>query len=442
MTRHPCRQVALLLAATLSTAGCARLRGNPGEPKAADESYSPAKAVAASRVAIGGWTELLGTTQPLPGHSARVSAAVEGHVLSVLAGGTVAEGQRVDKGQVLVTLDDRVVRANREKALAALEDLAQQKKEAATAVKVAQLDVQRVEHLASPGESVRGVPLVSRPELEKAKFALEDAEAKQQALLAKERGARADLQALDVQLDYYQLRAPIAGQLGTVHAVPGQILSIGTAVADVVDLAEVDVYCLAPPAAASRLAPGQSAALKQDGSAGSTGPEGKVVFVAVQAQPETGSFPVKVRFPNPDQRLRANAVVRVEVLTEPQKERLTVPAAALLDDQDPPAVVVVEDVETKKGDGGHEDKVGKAKKLVAQTGVRDRARGLVEILGLEDPKTKKSVSPDGLLFIVEGGHGLHDDDAVKLAVDEEKDKEHDTGKEKDKEPQKGKEKGE
>ena len=36
------------------------------------------------------------------------------------------------------------------------------------------------------------------------------------------------------------------------------------------------------------------------------GPAGKVVFIAVQAQPDTGNFAAKVRFPNPGLRLRAN----------------------------------------------------------------------------------------------------------------------------------------
>ena len=37
---------------------------------------------------------------------------------------------------------------------------------------------------------------------------------------------------------------------------------------------------------------------------------------ALQAQPETGNVAVKVRFPNPDLRLRAHAVVRVNVVPQ------------------------------------------------------------------------------------------------------------------------------
>jgi hypothetical protein len=39
---------------------------------------------------------------------------------------------------------------------------------------------------------------------------------------------------------------------------------------------------------------------------------------------------------------------------------------------------------------------------------------VVEVLGLQDPVAKRPVPPDGLLFVTAGGHGLQNDDAVKL----------------------------
>src|SRR5205085_1788902 len=76
-------------------------------------------------------------------------------------------------------------------------------------------------------------------------------------------------------------------------------------------------------------------------------PEGKVEFIADQAEADSGLLAVKVRFPNRDLKMRANGVARVRVLTKPGKACWTVPESALMEDQDPPAVVVVEDVEVK-----------------------------------------------------------------------------------------------
>src|ERR1700686_4950736 len=100
--------------------GCGR-NAEEAEPPA----YAPVKWSEPRQFFLQEWTDLLGTTQPLPEHAARVTTAVEGRVLSVLRsadGKTVSEGQWVKKGDVIVQLDDRIARANRDKAEAALDD--------------------------------------------------------------------------------------------------------------------------------------------------------------------------------------------------------------------------------------------------------------------------------------------------------------------------------
>jgi RND family efflux transporter MFP subunit len=406
----------------LGSLGCHKAAPPPEE-----EVKAPVKAVAAQKVSLGQYTELLGATQTLPQHAARVTAPVEGHVLWALSDGSgkaIVEGQHVEKGQVIVQLDDRIIRANRGKTQAMLEDLQAQKQQADIALQLARLERDRLEKLLPGGNGA--IPLVSRIELEKASLTTKDAEAKQKAAMAKEKALRGDLEVLDVQLEYHKLRTPIAGLLGTVQAVPGQTLPIGTSVAEVIDLREIDVVCVVPPDSAARLVLGQSAWLvtnQQPAAPRESGPVGKVVFIAVQAQADTGNFLVKVRFPNPELRLRANMVVRVQALTKPEEQRLTIPEAALMEDLNQPFVVVVEDVKTEKNKEGEEQKLGKARKLRAITGIRDRERHLVEILGLEDPEKKEKVPLDDLLFVVEGGRGLHSEDAVRLEEEAAKEEE-------------------
>lgn len=385
---------------------------------AEEEAKAPVQAVPAQHMSLGEYTELLGATQTLPQHAARVTAPVEGHVLWALSDGSgtgVVEGQHVEKGQVIVQMDDRIVRANRTKTEGMLADLHAQKRQADIALQLAQLERDRLEKLLPGGTGA--IPLISKVELEKASLVYKDAEAKQNAVLAKEKSLRGDLEVLDVQLEYHKLRAPIAGRLGTVQAVPGQTLPIGTPVAEVVDLREIDVVCVVPPDSAVKLALDQSAWLTTNQGAvfpRESGPVGRVVFIAVQAQADTGNFLAKVRFPNPDLRLRANMVVRVQVRTQPETERLTILEAALMEDLNQPFIVAVENVKTEKNKEGDEEKHGEARKLQAILGIRDRERHVVEILGLEDPEKKEKVAPDGLLFIIEGGHGLHNGDAVRV----------------------------
>src|SRR5207248_5236788 len=112
---------------------------------------------------------------------------------------------------------------------------------------------------------------------------------------------------------------------------------------------------------------GQSARI-----AGQKGPTGRVAFVAVQAQADMCNFAVKDRFPNRERGLRASAVLRVQVLNQPEKQRLTIPEAALLEDQEPPVVIVAEEVTTAKDAEGKEEKRGQARQLQAVLGIRDR----------------------------------------------------------------------
>ena len=126
------------------------------------------------------WTELFGTTTPLPDRVARVTAPVEGRVLTVLgdAGGPpVIEGQRVEKGAVLVQLDPTVVQAALAKAEAAQEVLKEEQRQAQFAVDLAAAEVERLRRLqpaddAGPG----GRPLVSAADRFKADVALKDAQ--------------------------------------------------------------------------------------------------------------------------------------------------------------------------------------------------------------------------------------------------------------------------
>ena len=95
------------------TGGCSR-----AAPPAAEEEQpqAPVAAEPARPLVLPEWTQLLGTTVPLPGHGARISAAVEGRVLSVLAdgqGAAVHEGQDVKAGDVLAQIDPRQIARGR-----------------------------------------------------------------------------------------------------------------------------------------------------------------------------------------------------------------------------------------------------------------------------------------------------------------------------------------
>lgn len=429
-----CKRVTRFDAAALGFLLLAGLASGCGGGAAAEEEKTPPAPVkweTARLVLLEEWTELLGTTQSLPDHAARITAPIEGRVASVLRdanGKTLHEGQHVEAGTVVAQLDDRVVRANLDRAAASQNALQEELAQAKSAREVAGIDVDRLTKLQAAGQSQGGgggFPLVSPVDVQKTRLSLVDAESKQRATEARLKAGAADVAALQLQLRLHQLTAPRKGRLGRILVVPGQTLSVGSIVAEVVDLEEeLDILCYVSPSIARKLRVGQTARLGGFDTPAPPGgdAEGKVVFIADQAEPETTGFAVKVRFPN-QAHLGANVSLTIRVLTQPGKECLAIPESALMEDQDPPGVIIAEDVKTEKvkGDNGQEkeQQVGKARQLQAIIGIRDRVLHQVEIIRLEDKDKKWKGSVQDALFVVEKQQGLQTGDPIKLQEEED-----------------------
>ena len=414
-------RLAMLLLAL--SAGCAR-------PPAPGEEKAPPATVTwkvAPQNSLEEWTELVGTTMPLPDHEAHVSAAVGGQVVSVFGapgGKPVKEGQRVEQGTVLVQLDTSVLQANLAKVAAAHEVLGEEERQAQYAVEWATSEIDRQRKLMEKSEGSR-TQLVTDVERLKAEYALKDAQSKLKAAKGKLVAGAKELEAIQAEIKLHTLAAPIAGRLGRIQVVPGQTLAAGATVAEVIDLDEqIEVLCFVPPGMVRRLSVGQQALsgpIEKESDAGEPEAPGEVVYIAEQAEPETGNFAVKVRFDNKDAHLRSNRVLRLRVLTQPGKECLALPEAAVSEDEEVPTVVIVEDIKTEKNADGKEETAGIARRLQAVLGVRDRNLHLVEVVRLEDPDKEAKMKWQGEVkdqqFVVEGGERLQTGDKVKLEVE-------------------------
>jgi RND family efflux transporter MFP subunit len=409
----------LFLAGAWLLAGLPLGCGGEAEPPETNPP-APVKWMEARQLFVEEWTELLGTTQPLPDRAAKVTAPVEARVVSVLRGKDgkpVVEGQRVKKGDLIVQLDARLIQANHDKLKASLKKLDDQEKLAENDVGLARIEVKRLKRLKAQRITV------AESDVEKAELTLRNAELKQQGIKTDREAGQAELEALEVQLTLYKLTAPIDGRLGRLLVQPGQTLPAGTVVTDVVNLDDqIEVLCFVPPHVAQRLKKGQPArvgAVDEQPVGEAAGVVGKVEFIADQAEVDTGNFAVKVRFPNDKLRLRANTTLRIRILTTPGKASLTLPEGAILEDQDPPAVIVVEDHKKEKKEG-KEIETGKARKLRVKLGIRDRVLHAVEIVSLDDPEKKWKGTLESALFVVsENSKGLRTGDAVKLEEEEE-----------------------
>jgi RND family efflux transporter MFP subunit len=362
------------------------------------------------------WTEVIGTTQPLPDRAAKITAPVEGRVVSTLQGGgkSVTEGQRISRGDVIVQMDVALIKAERDKAEVSLKELEQSVKQADLERQKADLDLKALTE-ADKGKDPKQ-SIIPPIQLATAKLALQTAEAKLKAAEFRVQGGAKELAVLDEQIKLRTLTAPIDGRLGRVLVMPGQTISAGTQVADVANLDDkIDVLCFVPPHVARKFQPGQPAYVGGFEGQGEN-QEGKVEFIAEQAEVDTGNFAVRIRFPNKDLSLRGSTTVRVRVLTMPEKTCKTLKLSAILEDTDPPMVVIVDDI---KEDANKFS--GKARRVRVTLGIRDRSHdpAKVEILELRDPETKELIPVENTWFVVERGQGLRTGDLVKQAPPED-----------------------
>jgi multidrug efflux pump subunit AcrA (membrane-fusion protein) len=403
-----------LLAALL--AGCTQ------PPKPETTPAAPVHWDPASSVVLEQWTELVGTTQPLPECIAHITAPIEGRVVSLLknaAGEPIHEGDEVTAGEVIANLDDRVARLNLSNAESAVKTAEQDKAQAQTALRLAS-------DLLTTAETLKRKDpmLVADIEMNTKQGAVADARSKLASAEEKLDLAAKNVDAGKKQLQLYTLTTPRKGRLGRVQVALGQTLAIGAEIAVVVDLEDqIDVLSFVSQRVAVGLKLGQSAGAggldEKADEIRTTDAPGRIVFIAPQAEPETGCFAVKVRFPNKEAHLRGNVVQRVRVLTLPGKDYLALPESALLEDQDPPSVEIVEDVKTVKSADGKDQQTGTVRRLTAIVGVHDRVLHQVAILQLKDPEGKWAGKIEDTLFITKNGQGLQTGDAVRLEEEAE-----------------------
>jgi membrane fusion protein (multidrug efflux system) len=297
----------------------------------------------------------------VPGSDVKMGPLVAGRLAEVL----VAEGDRVQKGQLLARLD---VTPLRDAVAQAEAQLAQARAQEANA----KARLARAEKALQAG-------VAAAQEVEDNRLALSTAQ-------AAVRGAQATLSTARNQMGRSELRAPFAGVVAHVFAAPGEPVDANKPVVEVARTQELEGRAPVAPAVAASLKPGQRAEVTVDGLPGRTFPA-RVVAVAPTIDPASGSALVRVRVDNAGGALRLGAFARARIVTELRQNVLRVPRSALLGG-DHPALEVVEG--------------GKAKRKPVQIGAQDE--NFAEIVsGLSEGET----------VIVQGAYALPDGTPVR-----------------------------
>lgn len=357
--RHLWLQAAL---GALAIAGCSH--------PAAEDAGGAAKAeVTLTRVARAGISQrltLTGTAAALPNQDVRVSALVAGRIAEL----KVAEGDRVQAGEVVAKLDDRPYRDQLQQAEAAAQ-------QAQANLKNAQLALARNEDLFQRG-------IAARKDLEDARTqASVAASAKQQA--------EAALAIAHLQLARAEIRSPLNGQVVKRFASVGEQVD-GTAaqpIVEVAGLAEVEFLGNAPAMYLPKMHPGEAVDVKTEAAPGKTF-AGRVVAISPAVDPATGLGLVRIRVPNSGALLRLGNFLSAEISVETHARALVVPPQAIYrDEAGQPRVFVV------SGDS--------ATAAPVELGIETKDR--VELL---------SGATEGDTVILTGGYGLADEAKIHV----------------------------
>lgn len=237
------------------------------------------------------------------------------------------EGEAVEQGQLLFTVDAREYQASRAQASAALA------KNQATA-KRAEQEAERTRRLVKAG-------IASEQDLVAAE-ALADSTA------AEVRLARAQLTSAGLKLGFTRLIAPIGGRTGTLLVHRGNLVVQGTTSPLVVIRNTKPVFVRFSvserylSAIREQFAKGTLRAIVNPRGNSKDSHEGPVTFIENSVDVSTATIALKARFDNDAERLWPGASVDVKLVLRVDERALVAPEAAVQEGQDGPYAFVVD----------------------------------------------------------------------------------------------------
>jgi len=283
--------------------------------------------------------------------SVTIMSQVDGQVFRV----HFAEGQEVQAGDLLFTLDQRPLQADLQRAEGNLaRDMAQEKQAEANLAKDraqlanAQVQVRRYTELMQDGAIAAELHDQVRTNAESLQAAVEADRAAVENAKAASRADQAAVEQARIQLGYTVIRAPMEGRTGNLLVHPGNTVKARDQASAMVvlnqihpiyvafavpeqDLADIRKYRAAGTARVEAILPG-----------GEDAPErGELTFMNNTVDASTGTIQLKATFLNPNNRLWPGQFLNVVLTLTTEPNTLVVPSQAIQAGQQGPYVFVI-----------------------------------------------------------------------------------------------------
>ena len=307
------------------------------------------------------------TAEGIGSLSSPENVKIEPEIGAILQEVHFQEGARVEKGELLFTLEARQLQSELRASRAALES-------ARAALENTRSTFQRYEKLYERD-------IISEDEFEQRRTSFRTARSEVDRL-------EAQLQTMRERLDETEIYAPMTGVLSERNADPGDYVAPGDILVSIYTLDPLEISFRVGESFMGRVEPGQ--AVNVHLSSGKVPPcKGEVIFVGPSIEPETRKFLVKASVCNPEGRLKPGAFARAEIILDVRKDSPAVPEGALVSEREGYSLFMIEQ--------------GKAVRREVEIGLRKP--GLVEIAD------GASVGEE---VVVEGQLQLNDGDKVEV----------------------------
>ncbi len=270
------------------------------------ETLSNVAVIVAQKTTVPDWLEAVGTVRAT--QTSQVSSQVMGNILEVRA----HEGDRVQGGQVLATIDDSQSRSAVDQATAAVTAAEKELSASDSDLALAGATLKRYQQLYEKKS-------VSPQEFDEIKARYQSAEARRDMARAGLAQAKAGLTQARTSLGYSRIRAPFTGVVTEKKIDAGMLASPGMPIFTIEDTRSYRLEVAVDESQLRAVRLGQLSPVTID-ALGNVQLSGKVVQIVPAADPASRSFLVKVELPA-DPGLRSGLFGRARF---PRGERLAI----------------------------------------------------------------------------------------------------------------------